>query len=111
MGRRLAIVGDTDRLFPVQAFFNAMGDSVFLRILADLVSGVGAGVNDVHCEFPGDLNEDEEPFEGIRFSLYEDEVVVDRDTFLRFLRLAAESYVREHPHDQAQVEAILGRIS
>lgn len=110
MPKRVQVVGDEDLLFPVQAFFNAIGDSSFLRIIANLASGIGAGIDDVYCEFPSDLNEDEETFEGVRCSLYEDEVVVDRDTFFSFLRLAAAAYIEKHPEESARVDAILSSM-
>ena len=111
MPKRLSIVGDDDPLFPIQAFFNAIGDHSFIETIARLLKGIGAGFDDVFCEFPSDLDPGEEPFEGVRCALYEDEIVVDLDTFGRFLKLACENYVREHPEDKAQIDSLLQKAS
>ena len=82
---------DDDPLFPMQAFFNIIRASEFIEIVSNLTSGHGAGLECVYCGFPGDADPGEEPFEGVRFALFEDEVVVDEKTFAKFLRLACEA--------------------
>lgn len=107
MPKRLEIVGDSDPLFPVQAFFNAVSDDSFVRTVSNLVVGIGAGADDAFCEFPGDLDPGDDPFEGVRFALYEDEVAVDERTFRRFLRLACDAYISAHPEDVEKIEDLL----
>lgn len=107
MSKRLERVADDDSLFPVQAFFNALGDATFVDTLSDLLQGVGHGVNEAHCEFPADLDPGEPPFEGVRFRLFEDEVVVSRETFERFLLAACAAQVRRCPE---QHEAIARQL-
>jgi len=98
-----------DRLFPVQAFFNEVSDSDFVMMVDSLTQGVGMGLNVANCTFPGDLDPWQEPFDGVMFSLYEDEVVVDIPSFRHFLTLACEAYVREHPEDRAEIAELLAR--
>lgn len=105
-----------ERLFPVQAFFNAIDDDLFVRTVDCLTRGTGAGFNNAVCSFPGDLDEYAIAVElkgkvpdGIMFSLFEDEVVVDIPTFRRFLTLACEAYVHDHPEDRARIEELLAR--
>ena len=110
MSKRIQLVADNDRLFPVQAFFNAISSRNFVAVIQSLLGGVGAGINDVHCQFPGDLDPGEKTFKGVRFSLYDDEVVVDEQTFKRFLIAASKAHVREQPEERAALEkALSGR--
>ena len=109
MRNRISIVSDDDPRFPMQAFFNVISDSDFVCIIADLLQGIGAGVNDVYCQFPADVDPDVEPFEGVRFQLYEDVFVADLDTFRQFLLITCEAYLREHPEDRAAIDAILSQ--
>jgi len=103
MSKRLEQLSDRDPLFPVQAFFNALGDRTFVDALADLLRGVGHGVNEAHCEFPGDLDPGEPRFEGVRFRLFEDEVVVSRETFERFLLAACRAQAQRCPEQRAAI--------
>jgi len=109
MSKRLQLVADNDRLFPVQAFFNAISSRNFLEVIETLMSGVGAGINDVHCQFPGDVGPGEKPFTGIQFSLYEDEVIVDDATFKRFLLAACKAHLRDHPEQRVGLAKALGK--
>lgn len=82
-----------ESMFPVQAFFNAIPDDCFDKVLASLQGHVGYSINDCHCQFPSDLDPDEESFSGVRFSIYEDEVILDDEDFqgiLEKVRLAQE---------------------
>ncbi len=107
MSKRLELVADHDPLFPVQTFFNALSDLTFVDALADLLRGVGHSVNEAHCELPGDLDPGEPSFEGARFRLFEDEVVVSRDTFERFLVAACATQVRRCPEQHAAIAQLL----
>ena len=110
MPKRLNFVKDNDPLFPVQAFFNAISDDSFVRTVENLSKNIGAAFDDCDCEFPGDLDPGDETFEGVRFSLFEEEVVVDQNTFQRFLRLACEEHLRRHPQDSHAINESLSSI-
>lgn len=107
---RLSLVADRDPLFPVQAFFNAIWADDFVSVIRHLAGGVGYGINAVHCGFLGDLDPWEEPFEGARFSLFEEEVVVGLDTFTRFAVEASRVHVRSFPEARAELEEILREL-
>lgn len=104
-------------LAAVLAFFDAINDSNFVRVVENLTRGIGAHTEKVHCTFPGDMDEYELVVErngkvpdGIEFSFdWGEEVVVDVPTFRRLLTLACESYVRDHPEDGAKIEELLAR--
>lgn len=65
-----------NRLFPVQAFFNAMPARSFFEALENFAKGIGAGFNDAVCEFPDELDEDEEKFTGVKFYIFNEELIV-----------------------------------
>jgi hypothetical protein len=105
--KRITVLADDDPLFPVQAFFNAISASDFVETLADLARGIGHGINVVSCQFPAGLDPGEEPFEGVRCYLFEEQIVVDDDTFARFVRLACQSHLSEHPEDRDAIDILL----
>lgn len=64
------------KMFPVQAFFNSIPEHRFESVLNTLRENVGYSINNSHCEFPNELDSDEEMFEGVRFVLFEEEVII-----------------------------------
>ncbi|MDD9966109.1 MAG: ribonuclease toxin immunity protein CdiI [Myxococcales bacterium] len=93
--------------FAVQAFFNAISDDSFVRTVTALLNSVGASFNDAHCEFPGDLDPGDPPFEGVRFSLYEDEVVLSVEEMLRVLVEACSVQRVVHPEQREAIDDLL----
>jgi hypothetical protein len=93
--------------FPVQVFFNAVRDDSFVRVIERLSNGIGHCVNDIDCSFPEDLDPDEEPFEGIRFSIFEEEVLLDNQSLLDVVKVACDEHSRRYPSAKAQLEAAL----
>ncbi len=109
MSKRVQLVSDNDRLFPVQAFFNSVSASSFVTIIQSLLQGVGVSINDAHAEFPGEVEPGEKPFRGVRFSLYEDEVVVEEAVFKQFLLAACKAHLREHPEERSELSQVLSK--
>lgn len=103
--KRLCMVGDKDLMFPAQAFFNTISDNRFVFI-SNLLQGIDAGFDAAYYQFPSDLAPSDEPFEGVKFSLYEDGVVVDHQTFMQYLKLACKEY-KEHPEHRHKPEHLL----
>jgi len=93
-------------LFPVQAFFNAVSDSSFVRVIRDLKRGVGASVEDCHCEFPDDIGPDELPFDGVRFVLYEDEVILTLQELAEILKAVCEVQEKRLPEQRVELRAL-----
>lgn len=71
--------------FPITAFFNAISNTVFLDVIKQFTLGIGGGFDDAVCTFPGDLDPDEISFNRIMFSLHDEEIIVDNETFLYYL--------------------------
>ena len=88
MPNRLTL--DDESLFPIQAFFDAVGDDSFVRVVDSLTKGVGYSINDCDCSFPDDLEPDEESFEGVRFSLFEQSIVISTEQLGQYIRLVCK---------------------
>jgi hypothetical protein len=105
---------ETDQLknnhFPIIAFFNAIPDHDYIDVLEQLSLGVGGGYNDVVCLFPEDLDPGEEKFEGVMFSLFNEEVIVDYQTFYYYLRMASMVYLEDNFSNKEIVEDLLKSI-
>lgn len=101
---------DTDEHFPVQTFFNAVDDASFLSMLSALSKKTGFSVNDADCSFPSDLDPDEEPFEGVRFSVADESAVICWGTLLIYIRAACEQYLSSHPDERPAIRDILEQM-
>lgn len=107
MPTRLTI--DDSRLFPVQAFFNAVGDSSFVKMIDHLTRGIGYTSDEAHCRFPSDLDPGEESFAGVRFTLFEDQVLLNKEQLRTFLTEACAAYAATHPSDRLVLDQYLNR--
>jgi hypothetical protein len=96
-----------DDLFPVQAFFNCIWDSSFVKIIDGLTKQIGAGVNEAHCEFPSDLDPGEPIFEGVRFSIFEDSIVISLSELREYLDIVCSQHVLLHPEDEGAINEML----
>lgn len=96
--------------FPVIAFFNAVPISNFMRAVEQMSVGIGTGINAVDCSFPDDVEEDEEKFDGVRFSLHDEEVILSYETFYYYLNLACKNYVDAFPDVRIELEKYLANI-
>jgi hypothetical protein len=104
------IIVKEDRLFPVQAFFNAIPNDSFVRTVEHLVNSIGASFNDADCTFPGDLDPGDEPFVGVQFGLLDNEVEISEIQFAKYLIEACESYVAQFPEDKETIEMLLQNL-
>lgn len=96
-----------DRLFPVQAFFNAVSDFNFVEVVSRLLRGIGHSSDYAHCRFPDDLDPGEETFDGVQFSLFEDSVVITIEELNRYVREACQSYLDCYPDEQDEIGKLL----
>ena len=108
MSTRLKL--DDPSLFPVQAFFNAIGDASFVQVIDHLTSRVGYSINDADCTFPADLDPGDEPFDGVRFSLFEEDKVISIEQLNDYVRRVCDAHRAHHPEDEERIEQLLGRI-
>lgn len=107
MSRDFRIIVKEERFFPVQAFFNAIPVIFFVECMESLAKGVGSNINGADCSFPGDLDPGDESFSGVRFRIFEDEVVLTIEELLGFAQAACDSYLRYHPADRGKIELAL----
>lgn len=103
-----------EQLRSLAVFFDSLGETNFVRYVDFLTRGIGIGLEGViGCGFPNDLDEYQisqgEGFDGVQFSYYEEEVEVDVPTFRKYLRMACNDYLQEHPEDRRQIEEYLAR--
>lgn len=108
MPHRLSI--NNEKLFPVQAFFNAIGNDSFLEMVRCLARGVGFSCDEVDCSFASDLDPGETPFEGVRFSLFEESVIVSRSLCWSYLNAASAAYLSKYPEHQAELLKLLAEF-
>ena len=100
-----------EHLFPVQAFFNAMPARSLIRTLGAFCSGVGAGFNDATCEFPDELDEGETQFEGVRFEIFNESVILSNSEFFDIVSKVCSSYVEKYPDERDTVRDLIERLA
>ncbi len=98
-------------LFPAQAFFNAMSDRSFVSTLEGFSKGIGAGFNDAVCEFPNEIEPGDEQFAGVKFYIFDEELVLSKLDFLRLLEQVCLIYLIRHPEQQALLSQFLDGIA
>lgn len=98
-------------LFPAQAFFNAMPRRAFIETLEGFGRGVGAGFNDAVCEFPGEVELEDEKFDGVKFYIFSEELVISISDFMRILEDVCRMYTGHHPQDEHLVAELMQRIA
>lgn len=96
--------------FPVITFFNAIPNSDFLEVIEQFSLGIGRGINNTICTFPEDLDPDEGSFEGVMFSIDDEEIVVDREVFLYYLEKACLVYLEDYPDKKSIIDTYFDRI-
>lgn len=97
-------------LFPVQAFFNAIPERSFTRVLNDFANGIGAGFDDAVCEFASEIEEGEEPYEGVKFYIFDKELIISFESFIDYLSQVCSNYLKLHPSDKVIVEELFERV-
>jgi hypothetical protein len=106
---RLFEFDDDDDLVVVKNFF-----SEFTGNLPDCISrvlnGVGYGNEYAMCTFPDDIEPDEVPFTGVRFTMFENDVkVIDEQTFRAVVVEACRRYLRTNPSKRGEIMDILSK--
>lgn len=96
--------------FPVISFFNAISNSDFIKVIEQMSVGIGTGINDADCSFPDDVEEYEKTFDGVRFSLIDEEVILSYEMFYYYLNKACENYLDTFHDDRSKVDLNLTSI-
>ena len=89
---------DNDPLRIVKKFFSEHDGLNFKSCLQNILAGIG--YRDVYamCSFPSELEPDEKSFEGVKFSMWEnEELVVSHDCFIEVLKEAVKRYFQLNP--------------
>jgi CDI immunity protein len=106
----LKLCGDWDPEFPVQAFFNAISDDALVDIVTHLVKWQGYSSDYCHCRFPADLDPAEPKFEGVRFSHFDDTIVITEGRFADVLTLVCGSYQEADPAGAIAMSELVGEF-
>lgn len=107
MDRGLFFVDDNDDLKIAKEFFNTFSGSNFYDAVSYLCQGVGYGNEYSACEFPDDLDFDEEAFEGARFRYFDDELIVSFKQLELLIDEAVEKFVKMHPDQKERIEKLI----
>lgn len=100
-----------DYLWVVKEFLNTLDNAFFTQsVNIYLVNGNGVATECASCEFPGDLDEYEERFEGVRCRFMDDTVVVTKDEFMSCLKEACKRYAELHPTEGQEIHKILDSL-
>jgi hypothetical protein len=90
-------------------FFNCVSDDSFVHVVDLLTSGVGCRINDAACTFPDDLDPGEISFVGVKFSLFEDSVVLSVVELKEFLTVLCRDHIANFPGDKEILSQFLSR--
>lgn len=108
MEKRISSIDEwNDKYFPVKAFFNEISDNAFVRVIEYLSKGIGHGLNVAYCTFIDDIEPDEEAFEGVKFGIYEDEIIINYDDVYHYMKEACISYVKGYPEDTETIKNLI----
>lgn len=102
---------ENDLLWVVKEFFNTMNDAFFFRAVNYLADRIGYGHEYAGCEFFHELDEYEDPFEGVRCWYLENEVVVSEEDFKNCLQLACEQHVELNHEKQEETREIIAKLT
>ena len=97
-------------IYLAKLYSNRAHTLTFLGTIEHIING--AGVVDEHagCGFSDDREPNEEPWEGIKFFLFEEEVVLNLPEAMELLRKASLRYATLHRSRVAEVMALLKKI-
>lgn len=103
-----------NELRPMGSYFQTIiNRNNFIQNIDTITKGLSDAIEGVSsCFFPRDLDEYEiinHGFDGVNFSLFEDEITIDVPTFRKYLRIACEAYYEVHPESRTQLEEFLSR--
>ena len=98
-----------DELLPAQAFFNAIPDGEFVRVLRNLSENVSVGWNGVVCDLPDDDPESPKPGT-VRFLIPGETIDVKNSEFVALVHIAILSFVRSNPDQRTAAEKVMDEI-
>ena len=100
-----------DELMIVKNFFGEFSGS-FKRTITAILNRETYGNEYALCEFPEDLEEWEEPFEGVKFHMWENETqIIDEALFRKIIISACKEYVRLYSDTREEILEILTKYN
>lgn len=97
-----------DPEWTIKEFFNrAYADDLFVRVALALNSGRGFSIDEDYCLFPDEDTIEDGFFEGVKFGIYTDSVIITRDNLQKYLLDACGRYLLSHPEDTDKLRSIL----
>lgn len=89
----------------IKEFFNtAYLQGEFVLVANAISEGRSCVINEDYCLFPEFESPDIElHFDGVKFGIMHDQVVVSNDTCRKFLHSACDRYIRLHPEDKDKI--------
>lgn len=98
-----------DPLWIVKSYFNSISGFSF-PIAADcLLGGTSFGNEYYTCDFP--CEEEDDIFEGVRFRILDDEVIVSEEIFKEYLQIASKRYFELNPEISDEVQNVLKKLA
>ena len=111
MEKRNIRINLEDKLFPVQAYFNSIPDRSFIRVLQDFSKNIGSGFEETSISFPEEAEKwGDEPFKGVEFGIFEKEIIISNEDFIKYLRIVCNGYNKDHQHQKEEVEKLFNTI-
>lgn len=112
MGKSRIAPDINDEYYTAKFYLYSIPDTTFVRVLENMSNGIGTSLDYLHCEFPGDIEVDEEPFEGVRFRVLDDDgVVLGEKKFYSLLEDTCKEYLIDFPQDREVVHCLLNKIA
>ncbi|MEH2363328.1 ribonuclease toxin immunity protein CdiI [Nostoc sp.] len=98
-----------DPLWIVKSYFNTIGGISFPYAINTLLKGIGYGNEYAMCAFP--CEDEDDIFDGVRFSHLDEDKIVSEDIFKKYLKIAAERYIELNPEKADEVQNVLKKLS
>ncbi|WP_413365203.1 ribonuclease toxin immunity protein CdiI [Lysinibacillus sp. 3P01SB] len=112
MGKSRTAPDTNDEYYTAKFYLYSIPDITFLRVLENMSKGIGTSLDYLHCEFPGDIEEEEGPFEGVRFRVLDDNgIVLDEEEFYYLLKNTCKEYLMDFPQDRGTVQRLLNKVA
>ncbi|WP_234976441.1 ribonuclease toxin immunity protein CdiI [Vibrio quintilis] len=101
---------ENDPLWIAKEFFNSINGPFFVRAIRYLVNGISYGDEYFSCDFPDELDEDEEYFDGVKFRYHDDELVMSVNDFKEYLVIACKRFKELHPDQSCEIDKVLSDL-
>lgn len=102
-------------ILPFLQFLTVIPDSEFVEAMSSILNETGFSRYDCHCIFSSDFETwEEEYFEGgVKFDndALEEVVIVDYETFQKYVIMACKSYLKDYPEHKQILSDLIQNFS